>query len=242
MNLLEAHHQEESTRENGIRICIPVIGKSVREFIGNMKKAQRLSNLVELRTDFIESLKPTDILLVRQNTGQESIFTCRRKTEGGRFDSSERERIAIIDEALRLGFGYVDIELSTLEKNQLDLTIRGKTKLIVSYHNFEETPDEVVVRKLIENMKKYNPDIIKVATQVVSPDDNYKLFKLMLDESIGLPRILIGMGELGIITRIIGPILGNYLTFASTNNQVTAPGQIDINRLKRIYKLIGVIS
>jgi len=242
MNLPEVKKQNEIMNNREIRICVPITGRNLGEFIGNMEKARRLSGLVELRSDFIEGLQPSDVSLIRKKAVQESIFTCRKKTEGGKFGGREQQRIAILNEALGLSFNYVDIELSTLQEDKIDLSRKGKTKLIVSHHDFEGTPNEIVLRKIIGDMKERNPDIIKVATQVINPEDNYKLFRLMLDDSIGLPRILIGMGKLGEITRIIGPILGNYLTFASMNNQVTAQGQIDINQLRRIYKLMGVKS
>lgn len=240
MTLVERNPQSEPlNRGNEIRICVPVIGESVDEFIGNVKMTQQLSDLIELRTDYINGLKQEDIPLIRENIDQKSIFTCRIKTQGGKFKGSEQERIAIHNEALGLGFDYIDIELLTLKENQLDLSKRGKTKLIVSDHNFDKTPQESTIRKLIKEMKRYNPDIVKIATQVVSPNDNNRLFRLMLDEAIDIPRIIIGMGELGKLTRIFGPLLGSYLTFASAGNQATAKGQIEVGQLRKIYESMG---
>lgn len=242
MTRLEQPKLKQIRRKTEIRICIPVIGKSMGEFIDNMRIAQSVSNLIELRVDFIEDIKLQDIAQIKRNIDQESIFTCRRRNEGGQFQGSEVKRIAIIEKALNLGFDYIDIELSTLNENQLDLSKKGKTKLIVSFHNFEETPNEDVLRAIIENMKKYQPDIIKIATQVIKPEDNYKLFRLMLTEMVDLQRIIIGMGKLGKITRIVGPVLGCYLTFASVQDQISAQGQIDINQLRKIYKLMRIIN
>jgi len=240
--MVERERSEQDDRKMGVKICIPIVGVSMDQFIGNMRSVQGVAKFIELRTDFVEGLKPQNISQIKHNVNRESIFTCRRSDEGGKFQGSEEERVAILKEALSLGFDYIDIELSTLQERRLDLSSRGKTKVIVSYHNFEGTPEEDTIRKIIQTMKKHQPDIIKIATQIVRPEDNDKLFRLMLDETLGLPRIIIGMGELGKITRVFGPVVGSYLTYASTDDQETAPGQIDINNMRKIYRLIGVME
>ena len=221
-----------------IRICTVIIGNNLDQFLENLDKAQRISEFLELRVDYIKNLKAGDISVIKKNLKKEAILTCRKKTEGGRFKKSEEERIIIIEKALNLGFGYVDIELSTLEEHRLNLSRKEKTKLIVSHHDFEKTPDEETLKKLIKTMKKHHPDVIKIATRVIKPADNFKLFRLILDKKIELPRIIIGMGKQGKVTRILGPVLGSYLTFASVGEQITAQGQININQLEKIYKLI----
>ena len=48
----------------------------------------------------------------------------------------------------------------------------------------------------------------------------------------------IGMGEKGKLTRILGTYFGSILTFASMEGKSSAPGQIDVKKLKEIYNLI----
>lgn len=46
--------------------------------------------------------------------------------------------------------------------------------------------------------------------------------------------VAIGMGELGKISRIVAPFMGAEFTYASLNDeQATAPGQINYERLNR---------
>lgn len=68
---------------------------------------------------------------------------------------------------------------------------------------------------------------------------SYHNFKETPNQNI-LNTIIEDMGKLGKTTRIIGPILGGYLTFASVQNKVTALEQIEINQLKKVYRLMGL--
>jgi 3-dehydroquinate dehydratase type I len=83
------------------------------------------------------------------------ILTCRKKTDGGKFSGSEAERIEIIKECLKLNADYVDIELSSGEEILSEI-IKGKnkSKVIVSYHNFNEVPKNIP--EIYEAIKKQN--------------------------------------------------------------------------------------
>ena len=49
------------------------------------------------------------------------------------------------------------------------------------------------------------------------------------------------MGEFGSPTRVLGPLYGGYLTFASLGEgKASAPGQLTVEDLKRIWKLTHV--
>jgi len=88
------------------------------------------------------------------------------------------------------------------------------------------------VRELIKIAKKIaelNPDIIKISTMIKTDSDVMNLIKLMIDFPADKKRIVIGMGLKGKITRVMGPILGNFLTYVSTDFGKSAQGQIDIN-------------
>jgi 3-dehydroquinate dehydratase-1 len=65
--------------------------------------------------------------------------------------------------------------------------------------------------------------------------DLTQLYRIMVNKPKKEERIVVGMGEKGKMTRILGPMLGSYLTYASTPLAKSAPGQININSLKSIY-------
>src|SRR5947208_16119460 len=77
------------------------------------------------------------------------VATCRRHQNHGKFNGSIEEQLAVLDQAVRHGAHAIDIEIETAEIAQDRLNhFRGRTQVIVSYHNFEATPpmDTVVNR------------------------------------------------------------------------------------------------
>jgi len=220
-----------------IRICVHVTGNTLADFLENLKSVQKLSSFIELRVDYIKDLKISDIQKIREKTHCKSIFTCRKKSEGGKFSGKEEERTAIIKEAVKQKFDFVDLELATIEKMKLKKDQR--VQIIVSYHNFQKTPSDSALRKLISRMQKVQADIFKIATYVNSIEDNRRLFSLLLEKKILGQYIIIGMGEKGKLTRILSPLLGGYLTFASLGGTVYAPGQVSLRKLNKFYQTLN---
>lgn len=219
-----------------IRICTPVVGKTKQEFLNNLQKIQELSDIIELRVDYLSNLSISDITDIRQHVSKEAIFTCRDKNEGGHFDGTEQEQIELLQHAIGI-FEYVDIELKTLQKHEFERS--GKTKIIVSYHNFKETPSYWDMQKIIYDMNQLKPDILKIATMVEKEYEVTKLYRLLTNKPHTEERIVIGMGTHGRMTRILGPLLGGYLTFASTEYGESAPGQIDSRELQNMYNKLS---
>jgi len=220
------------------KICTIVTGNTIDKFLINLKRIQAQACFVELRVDFINNLKLEHIKIIQEKTHKKSILTCRSRLEGGNFQRSEKDRISIIQEALRLKFDYIDIELSAI--NKINLKNKNKQlKIICSYHDFKKTPSYEKLEEIASKMKKDKKcDIIKVVTMVKKEEDNQKLFQLLLNKDKKQKMIVLGMGEFGKITRILSPLLGGYLTFASLNEIESAPGQINIAELTKIYNKI----
>ena len=59
-----------------------------------------------------------------------------------------------------MGADYVDLEMDVAAK----IRRFGKTKRIISYHNFKETPENL--GDIMEEISRLDPDVIKTATQV----------------------------------------------------------------------------
>ena len=165
-----------------------------------------------------------------KSIGLEIIGTNRWELEGGRFEGDEEDRIDILISCLDL-LDYVDIELGCQMR---DYVIKGAWKhgvsVIVSYHNFEITPDKDELSDIVERMKTCGADIGKIATMVNDLRDCLRLFELLLDSSMKLS--VIGMGELGKHTRIIAPIYGSVLNYGSVGEAV-APGQMRVGEMRK---------
>lgn len=220
-----------------IKICTPVTGRTIDEFLNNLAKTQDISDFIELRVDTIRGLTMDHIRTIKDHTKKEAIFTCRSKEEGGYFEDPEAQRVKILRRGIGL-FDYVDIELSTVRKH--DFSCDEGTKIILSYHNFIETPSYWDMQKVIFEMNKFKPDVLKIATMIQKEYEAAKLYRLLTNKPHTENRIIIGMGEKGRISRVLAPLLGSFLTFGSTPWCESAPGQIELKEMKRMFKSLSM--
>ena len=214
-----------------MKICTVVIGRTLNEFLDNLKEIQKVSNFVELRVDYIKNLSLKDIEIIRKNTFVESIFTCRSIDEGGNFKGNTDDLLKIISIANNLKFEHIDVERTLLKY----INFNKNSKIIGSYHNFDMTPNYKDLLLIYDIIKQYKiVDIVKIATMVLNDIDNINLLKLSIKKK---NNIILGMGEKGRIIRIIAPLLGGYLTFASiTKDSISANGQLTLEEFKQFYE------
>lgn len=204
--------------------------------------AEKKAELVELRVDYMR--KRPDIGLLLKDRPTPVVVTCRRRTDRGRWFGTEEQRLAILREAIIGGAEYVDIE------DDVATSIRryGKTKRIISHHNFEETPLELY--DIHRRMAQCDPDIIKIVTMANSPADNVRMLEMVRSSKI--PTIGFCMGEMGTISRILCGQAGSPFTYASfSRERELAPGQLSYAEVRNLYrfnkittqtKIFGVIG
>ncbi|MBD3238029.1 MAG: type I 3-dehydroquinate dehydratase [Candidatus Moranbacteria bacterium] len=224
------------------KICVPITDKNLQTFLKNAKKAARQVKWLEFRIDYLKQA-PSDYEEILQNLAQfsqsnKTILTCRKKEEGGVFSGSEEQRIRVLNQALKYNFTYVDIELSTIEQFDLNKN-KSKTKIICSFHDFKQTPKLQELKKIRNKIKKQQTDVAKITTMVNSTHDIKNLSRLLLDQEKNLEQIVIGMGNLGKITRVFFPKIGSLLTYARLNNSGSAPGQLTVEQVLKVNKLIN---
>lgn len=206
-------------------ICIPITAHTNQEAIEDIKEASRIADIIELRLDYI---KDPDLDALLRGRTRPVIVTNRSKRDGGDFQGTELERMALLQKAISLDPEYVDIELGSVSKFK-DL---GRTKLIVSYHNFNETPKNIT--QIHNDLIKSGASIVKLVTFARDITDNARIFELL--KAAHFPTIAFCMGELGQISRILATKFGGMLTFASlAKGKESAPGQLSINELRDVY-------
>jgi 3-dehydroquinate dehydratase-1 len=159
------------------------------------------------------------------------IATCRP----GPRNNLERKDFLLA--AIKAGAAYVDIEVESHEFFKRELTLEAKShgcKVIISFHDFEKTRDRAELEHIVSWCFDSGADIAKIACKVYSTKDNARILGLLSDER---PLVVVGMGEKGKITRIIGPYLGSQFTYASLDDgKETGDGQISISRLTKILE------
>lgn len=211
-------------------LCIPITARTTKEAIQDMETASELADVLELRLDYME--KP-DIERLLERKPKPLIATNRPRREGGRFEGPENKRIALLEKAIDLGVEYVDIEHDSVG----DFVEKAGAKIIVSYHNFKETPNNL--KEIHSRLASTGAHIVKIATFARDITDNLRVLRL-LEEASTLTAALC-MGELGQISRILAPSFGSFFTFASLDTgKESAPGQLTARELLDVYHIFKV--
>jgi 3-dehydroquinate dehydratase type I len=217
------------------KICPVVRGNTLSIFLKNLKEAERMSSFIELRVDTIKGFKEEDIKVLKKSTKASVIFTCRHESEGGEFTGDKKIQQAILKKAFSQ-FKYVDVAYdNSLVKS---LSTKEKKKLVLSYHAFSNTPSFKSLKGTLTKMRKTRPAIIKMATMVKKEKDILILADLLSERKAGEDFIIIGMGKEGMMTRILFPLMGSYLTYVAIGKDRIAPGLMTKKEMEEIYKAI----
>lgn len=210
-----------------MRIAVPITACSMDDVLKDMDIATEVADIIELRLDLMSNPNLERLL---RHSPKPKIVMNRTKFEGGRFDGSEEKRVSYLQEAIGLRAEYIDIEADHYFPFE-----RHSTKIIVSHHNFERTPENL--EEIYKKIADKNPDIVKIATKA----QNYRDSLRMLNLIAGVNRHIIGicMGQQGMVTRILGPFYGNYLTFATLEEgKSSTPGQLSVAKLRSAWQLL----
>jgi 3-dehydroquinate dehydratase type I len=219
-----------------IRVAVAITAKSTATALKQIKEAQKWgADLVELRIDYLKDLNPQNLKKLIKACKIPCIVTPRSTKEGGNWSKSEAERLQYLEKALEFGAEYIDIELSSGKKEIAQLhKLKGSSKIIVSYHDFQKTPSTAVLNRKLKSQIAAKADICKVVTMAKKTADCSAIYELIAAAKTAKQEIIaIGMGPLGQETRIRGPKMGAYLTFSALSAQKSsAPGQLTIRELK----------
>lgn len=189
--------------------------------------AEKGAELVELRVDFMR--KRPDIGRLLKDRPTPVVVTCRRKVDRGRWFGTEEQRLAILREAIIGGAEYVDLEVDVAGS----IRRYGKTKRIISYHNFDETPLELF--DIYQRMRKLDPDVIKIVTMANSPGDNVRVLEMV--GAADVPTVGFCMGEMGTLSRVLCGRYGAPFTYASfSREREMAPGQLSWAEVRNLFR------
>ncbi len=208
----------------------------------HQRLAERGAQLVELRLDWLGS--PPDLGRLLKNKPTPVVITCRRSHDKGLWKFPEEQRLTLLRAAIVAGVDYVDLE------EDIAGTIRryGPTKRIISYHNFDETPDNL--EEIHARLLKHDPDVVKIVTLAKTPADNIRMLQVVRDS----PKPTVGfcMGDLGVWSRICCAKYGSPFTYATFSSERTmAPGQLTyeetrdvfhFDRINRETRVFGVVA
>jgi 3-dehydroquinate dehydratase / shikimate dehydrogenase len=156
------------------------------------------------------------------------IIACRREADGGKWTGTEQERLMLLRTAIVEGVEYIDLEGDVAG----GIPRFGKTKRIVSYHNFRKTPDDLAA--IHAQLCSVDADVVKLATMANQPNDNLRMLQLVGQSK--QPTVGFCMGDIGTPSRILCGRFGSPWTYATFHHErVLAPGQLSFQHMTEIY-------
>ena len=217
--------------------CTKLICVIIADDISSMREqmaqaAAQGADMVECRLDYLTEVPDGDQLReLLCNSPVEIVVTCRPVRQGGLFDGDESIRLAVLDQAARLGAAYIDVEQ---EQERVSIDPQWpEAAIILSHHDFEKMPPDLddIVARMDASAARVN----KVAYAANSPEEAFRAFDVI--RSSRKPVIALAMGECGLSSRILAKKFGAMGTFAAlAGGAKSAPGQPTIDEFKSLYR------
>jgi 3-dehydroquinate dehydratase I len=195
--------------------------------------AARGLDLAEARVDLFQERSSAHVINVVRGVAElvPVLATLRSTKEGGRWDEGDDERAALYRELLP-HVGAIDVELDArVRASVVQAARRRKVPVVLSHHDFDRTPSDADLERVVTRSREAGADITKIATQVKTEADGARLAALFARHP-AVPLVVIGMGDLGKLTRVFFPALGSLFTFAALD-RATAPGQLGLAETTR---------
>lgn len=182
--------------------------------------------LLEVRLDALERLDEEVFGLLRHFAAQ-VVACCRPERQGGWFQGPERERLEALGRAVEAGVAWVDLEADLSEEELARFPKQPATRRLLSWHDFQGLPARPA--ELLEGMARRGVDGVKLAARVEDAADLAVLSTA--GSGLGLPAVILGMGEAGGLSRCRYRGFGSAWTYVAADEaQATAPGQLGLRQ------------
>jgi 3-dehydroquinate dehydratase/shikimate dehydrogenase len=225
-------------------ICVPVCVERARDLAEALTRAASVGEVVELRLDCLPGaeldLALRDLHGLLRNFSSPLIMTLRPIEQGGWREIDKLNRVSFWlnhfgynDEFA--GFADIELDLALLLMNGAPL---DWSRVICSHHDFAGAL-AADLENIYARMTNTPSRILKIAVQAHEITDCLMIFHLLeRARREGREMVAIAMGEAGIMTRILGPSRGAFLTYGSLDAaSATAPGQLTAIELRDLYRV-----
>ena len=223
-----------------MKLVVSVMPKSLEEAQGIDAMRYVDADIIEWRADFLpkEAILQVAPAIFEKFAGRELLFTLRTRAEGGEIDLDSAEYVQIIKDVAQLYQPeYIDFEYfahKDVFEQMLDFP-----NLVLSYHNFQETPDNMM--EILSELTSLTPKVVKVSVMAHTAQDVLDLmnftrgFKTLNPEQ---EYVTISMGKVGKVSRITSDVTGSSWSFASLD-AASAPGQISLSNMVKIREILN---
>ncbi len=197
-----------------------ITGPTMKEALEQLEVALSWTDGVEWRLDLFSSLDFDEVSRAVRAWPKRTMLT---------FRGASRE---ITKKWLEIGPDFFDID----EREPWAKEVIGafpNIRFVLSHHDFEKTPEDL--DDLLAKMRKTPAFTYKIAAKANSTLDALKMLNFVQNNS-GV--IGISMGADGQATRILGPVVGNLIDYASLGNADPSLGQLEVADLCATYRYL----
>jgi 3-dehydroquinate dehydratase I len=181
------------------------------------------------------------LALLRQPGRRPVLVTNRPIREGGLFSGTEQQRISILEDAVRAGAEWVDVELDVPAETLVRFQ-NLSARILLSHHDFAGTPDVDTLKRQVERMASCQTETLKVVTYAHSQDDNLRVLELIpwARREFDRPLVAFCMGPLGRWSRLVCLLLGSPWTYVQLPGlSAAAPGQLTLDETSQLWNLLS---
>ncbi|EHU1236044.1 MULTISPECIES: type I 3-dehydroquinate dehydratase [Acinetobacter calcoaceticus/baumannii complex] len=245
---LNAQTQPAAT---AVKTIVPITAKTKEQALA---QAQVIANtadadLAEFRIDLLSFASDTKQVIalgheLKKILGNKPmIATIRTKNEGGQLEISDADYGKTYQAYLKNPFmDWLDVEMFRDQKVVSEIVQKAHQKkvlVVMSNHDFQKTPSQDEIEKRLLKQDQMGADVLKIAVMPKSKQDVFTLMNatLKVSQQTTKPLLTMSMGQLGTISRVATANMGGSYSFGMIG-QASAPGQIDVTKLKQILQTV----
>ncbi|ELW9362296.1 type I 3-dehydroquinate dehydratase [Acinetobacter baumannii] len=234
-----------------VKTIVPITAKTKEQALA---QAQVIANtadadLAEFRIDLLSFASDTKQVIalgheLKKILGNKPmIATIRTKNEGSQLEISDADYGKTYQAYLKNPFmDWLDVEMFRDQKVVSEIVQQAHQKkvlVVMSNHDFQKTPSQDEIEKRLLKQDQMGADVLKIAVMPKSKQDVFTLMNatLKVSQQTTKPLLTMSMGQLGTISRVATANMGGSYSFGMIG-QASAPGQIDVTKLKQILQTV----
>jgi len=224
-------------------VCLSLTGRTIAGDLAALDRYRGKVDIAELRADMLDPSEVFDLRGFPERAGIPCILAVRRRSDGGGFTEGEGARLVILAKALAYArpdksanFAYVDLEQDFRVSSVEEAARTFGTRIIRSRHDMTGLPADLDAAWA--ELAAEPGEMPKLAVTPRGAADFARLVSWASSLAPG-ERIVVGMGEYGLPSRVLAERLGSSIAYTSAlyaGLPVAAPGHLDPAALEDQYR------
>ncbi len=224
-------------------ICISVTPESRTLAPADLLNASRQGDLIELCLDHF--LREPNVGELIKLVDKPILVSCRRPRDGGHWQGTEQQRMALLRNAIVAEPAYVELDLDIAPK----IPRFGKTQRVISFTSLNRPLGKI--DDIFEQCWQAKADVVKVTWPTENLDAAWPLLAAVTQKR-ELPVVGFGIGASGVTFSLLGKRYGSPWIYAALERGMEAfegqPTVFDLNENFRLAEIdnktqfFGIVS